>query len=124
MRKLFFVAVLFIAVLLPAMAFSQAVAQVTTVEVPGAKTAEYVAAVKALKPVIMKHDSNAKVRVWQATIAGAASNRISVVVEYPNLAAWAESGPKLIADPEFQAALRKFEGMGRKIISVTLATEM
>jgi len=123
MRKLIFVLVLLMATMLPTLAFSQSVAQVTTVEVPGANTAKYVAAVKALIPLITKHSPNAEVRIWQATIAGTASNRISVVVEYPSLAAWAEGGPKLTADPEFHKALRNFEGLGRKILSVSLATE-
>ena len=124
MRKLIFVLTLFIAITLPTLSFSQSVAQVTTVEVPGAKTAEYVAAVKALAPVIKKHSPSATVRVWQATVAGAASNRISVVVEFPSLAAWAEGTPKLVADPAYQSALRKFEGMGRKIVSVSMASEL
>ncbi|GMR23200.1 MAG: hypothetical protein BMS9Abin37_1610 [Acidobacteriota bacterium] len=123
MRKLIFVFILFMAVMLPTLSFSQSVAQVTTVEVPGANTAKYVTAVKALIPLINKHSPNAEVRIWQATVAGTSSNRISVVVEYPSLAAWAEGGPKLAADPEFHGALRKFEGMGRKILSVSLATE-
>ena len=123
MRKLVFVSVLFVAIMLPTLSFSQAVAQVTTVEVPAANTADYVAAVKALNPLIKKHGPNAEMRVWQATVAGTASNRISVVVEFPNLAEWAESTPKLVADPEYQSALRKFEGLGRKIVSVSMAME-
>ena len=82
-----------------------------------------VAAVKALIPLIKKHGSSAEVRIWQASVAGTASNRISVVVEFPSLAAWAEGTPKLAADPDFHSALRKFEGMGRKILSVSLVTE-
>ena len=121
MRKLIFVLVLFIATIVPTLSFSQSVAQVTTVEVPGAKTAEYVAAVKALAPLIKKHSPSSKMRIWQATVAGAASNRISVVVEFPSMVAWAES--TLYADPEYQSALRNFEGIGRKILSVSLSTE-
>jgi hypothetical protein len=109
--------------MLPTLSFSQSMAQVTTVEVPGANTAEYVAAVKALIPVIKKHGPEAEMRVWQAAIAGTASNRISVVVEFPSLAAWAESTPKVTADPDYHSALRRFEGMGREIISVSLAIE-
>ena len=123
MRKLIFVLVIFIATIVPTLSFSQSVAQVTTVEVPGAKTAEYVAAVKALAPLIKKHSPSSKMRIWQATVAGAASNRISVVVEFPSMVAWAESTPKLVADPEYQSALRNFEGIGRKILSVSLSTE-
>lgn len=124
MRKLIFIPVLLIAILAPTPSFSQSVAQITTVEVPGAKTAEYVTAVKALIPIIKKHNSDATLRIWQATIAGTASNRISVVVEFPSLASSAEGTPKLVADPEYPSALRKFESMGRKIISVAMASEL
>ena len=124
MRKFALITLVGVCLILPTMAFSQSVAQVNTVEVPAAKAAEYVAAVKALKPLIKKHSPGATMRVWQATIAGPMSNRISVVVEFSSMTAWAEGMTKLQADPEFAKALAKFAALGRKIVSVQVATEM
>ena len=118
------IVVLFIATLLPAFTFAQSVAQVTTLEVPADKTADYVEALKTLIPILRKHSPRSNTRIWQATVAGSASNRITVIVEFPSMLAWAERGPKMNADPAYKKALEVFEGMERRILSVSLHTEL
>ena len=112
-----------IAALAPAAQASQPVAQVTTLEVPAEHVDAYVAALKKLVPILRKHSPKSSTRIWQNTVAGSDTGRIVVVVEFPNMVAWAERGPKMNADPEYHEALKRFAGMGRKVLSVVLMTE-
>ena len=108
---------------LPAVSRGQAVAQVTTVEIDAAKVPAYLAGLKKIEPIIKKYSSSASMRVWHSTVAGPNSNRLSVVVEFANLAAYAEAN-RFTSDPEYQKLVREFEGMGRKIVSVSLLSDV
>ena len=119
------IGLLVVAVLLmPALASAQAVIQVNTIEVDASKVQDYLDGLKKLEPILGKHAPSAKLRVWQSTVAGPNSNRVSVVLEFSNAVAWAEGIQKVQSDPAFAGFLRGLEATGRKIVSVSLATEV
>ncbi len=123
MRKFPLCLALLAFVFLASLSYAQPVAAVTTVEVPAANVQDYLTALKGIEPLLKKHSSTAKMRVWRMTFAGTVSNQLVVVVELESLAALADYG-KMYSDPEFKTALRTFEGLGREIVSVTLATDV
>ncbi len=109
---------------LPTDASAQAVAQVNTVEVPAGKTADYMAGLEKILALIERVVPEAEARVWQATIAGTSSNRISVVTEFDSVEAWAVGTSRLVADPAYQPLIGELEATGRTVVSVSLATEI
>ena len=124
MPRLLGVLILLGLLFVPALSAAQSVAQVTTVTVDAAKIPEYTAAVMKLEPIMKKYAPSAKFRIWRTTIAGPASNRVSVVVEFASSEEWGKAIAQFNADPDYQKALRNFEGMGREILSVSMAVEI
>ena len=109
---------------LPTDASAQAVVRINTVEVPAGKMADYMAGLEKILALVERVAPEAEARVWQASIAGTSSNRISVVTEFDSLEAWAAGVSKLRADPAYQPLIEELEATGRTLLSVSLATEI
>ena len=109
---------------IPTTASAQAVAQVSTVEVPAGKVDDYMAGLEKILALIERVSPEAEARAWQATIAGTSSNRISVVVEFDSREAWAAGTSRFQSDPAYQPLLGELEATGRTLLSVSLATEI
>jgi hypothetical protein len=64
-------------------------------------------------------------RVWRATLAGAGTDELSIVTEYPNVAAWADANTKLAADEEAAKFARDIEASGiRTVVDRSLLVEV
>jgi hypothetical protein len=62
----------------------------------------YLARVKKLQGVMTRLKIDGNIEAWQVTAGGQTTGTTAVVLEYPNLAAYAESTTKTQADAEFQ----------------------
>lgn len=90
---------------LAAAAHHERVLQVITVEVKPGKLDRYRQEVKKLAGVLARVGSSGKLRMWEATAAGADTGSILVGIEYPNSAAWAADSAKAQGDAEWQKLL-------------------
>jgi hypothetical protein len=106
---------------------SAAFAQKTTVgRVVAVKTdnvAAYLQALEQGKEIMKKIGVTQQLRVWQATFAGPNAGSIVVVIEYPNIAAFADADAKTRADKDYQAWLKGLEKI-RTIVSDSLYREL
>ena len=80
--------------------------QVVSVRVAPGKMEKYLGKVKQLDGILRRHQSPAKVRVWNTTVGGPDTGNTIVGLEYPNAAAWAADSGKLQADSEWQKIVR------------------
>lgn len=62
----------------------------------------YMARVKELQGVMNRLEAGGHVEAWQVTAGGPTAGTTFVVIEYPNLVAYAESTTKAQGDPEFR----------------------
>lgn len=92
------------------------VVEVTVVKVYGS-TIEYLEKLRAIIKVIKKHEPEAEVRIYQAAFAGPMYGQIHISTRYPSFAALAAANPKIIADPEHDAAVEELAAVKREIIS-------
>ncbi len=93
-----------------------AVVEVTVVKVFGS-TSEYLEKLKAIIKVIKKHEPEAEVRIYQAAFAGPMYGQIHISTRYPSFAALAAANPKIVGDPEHDAAVEELAAVDREIIS-------
>jgi NIPSNAP len=105
-----------------AAADSNTVLQVTAVQVKPGQMDAYLAKVKQLQAIIKRLGTPGTTRVWEATLAGDDSGTVVVGVEYPSLAAYAESTSKVSADPEWQKMMAGLDDM-RTVVSRSLYRE-
>jgi hypothetical protein len=105
-----------------AAADSNTVLQVTAVQVKAGQMDAYLAKVKQLQAIMKRLGGSTTTRVWEATIAGDDSGTVVVGVEYPSLAAYAESTTKVSADAEWQKMMADLDGM-RTVVSRSLYRE-
>jgi len=94
-----------------------------TVEVEAQDLAGYLKEVERGKALFKKVGSPAQIRVWRAKYAGEAAGRITVTVEYPDLATLAADEKKFQTDPELKTWL---EGLDRyrRVLSDSLHYEL
>lgn len=92
------------------------VVEVTVVKVYGSTT-EYLEKIGAIIKVIKKHEPAAEVRIYQAAFAGPMYGQIHISTRYPSFAALAAANPKIVADPEHDAAVEELAAVKREIIS-------
>jgi len=95
---------------------AMAVVEVTVVKVYGS-TSEYLEKIGAIIKVIKKHEPRAEVRIYQAAFAGPMYGQIHISTRYPSFAALAAANPKIISDPEHDAAVEELAAVKREIIS-------
>ena len=88
-----------------AVADSNKVLQVFTVQVKPGQLETYVDRVNTLQGIYERLGLSATNRVWQATLAGDGVGTVVVGVEYPSLTAFAEGEKKVQADPEYQQVI-------------------
>ena len=93
-----------------------AVVEVTVVKVYGS-TSEYLEKIGAIIKVIKKHEPRAEVHIYQAAFAGSMYGQIHISTRYPSFAALAAANPKIISDPEHDAAVEELAAVKREIIS-------
>lgn len=62
-------------------------------------------------------------RTWQASIAGPATGRLVVVLEFESLSAYASGFSKVQADPGYQKVFKELQGL-RKLISASLMQDV
>ena len=105
-----------------AAADSNTVLQVTTVQVKAGQMDAYLAKVKQLQAIIKRLGTSGTTRVWEATLAGDGTGTVVVGVEYPSLAAYAESTTKVSADSEWKAMIASLDDM-RTVVSRSLYRE-
>jgi hypothetical protein len=123
-RSLALVSVFCFGLVLPCLAAadSNTVLQVTAVQVKPGQMDAYLAKVKQLQAIMKRLGGSSTTRVWEATIAGDDSGTVVVGVEYPSLAAYAESTAKVSADAEWQKMMADLDGM-RTVVSRSLYRE-
>jgi hypothetical protein len=78
---------------------------VTGVGVKSGKLDDYLAALGKAGKITERLGSTGKLRVWRATLAGTATGRIAVGVEYSDLATYVAEDAKLNADADWQKVL-------------------
>ena len=93
-----------------------AVIEVTVVKVYGS-TSEYLKKIKAIINVIKKHEPRAEVHIYQAAFAGTDYGKIHITTRYPSFQALAIANPKIVSDPEHDAAIEELAAIKREIIS-------
>lgn len=93
-----------------------AVVEVTVVKVYGS-TSEYLEKIGAIIKVIKKHEPRAEVHIYQAAFAGSMYGQIHISTRYPSFAALAAANPKIVSDPEHDAAVEELAAVKREIIS-------
>jgi len=81
--------------------------------------AAYVHEVDALQALLKKTGTPARIRVWQATYAGADTGAVVVTIEVSNLAALAKLNDTMKTNTEIAAEMKKIVGM-RKAVSDSL----
>ena len=106
----------------PAAAGPDTVLQVTAVQVKAGQMDAYLAKVKQLQAVIKRLGASGTTRVWEATLSGDDTGTVVVGIEYPSLAAYAESTAKVSADPEWQKLMAGLDDM-RTVVSRSLYRE-
>lgn len=62
-------------------------------------------------------------RTWQASVAGPATGRLVVVLEFESLSAYASGFSKVQADPGYQKVFKELQGL-RKLISASLMQDV
>jgi hypothetical protein len=105
-----------------AAADSNTVLQVTAVQVKPGQMDAYLAKVKQLQAILKRLGASGTTRVWEATVAGDDSGTVAVGVEYPSLAAYAESTSKVSADAEWQKMMAGMDDL-RTVVSRSLYRE-
>ena len=105
-----------------AAADSNTVLQVTAVQVKAGQMDAYLAKVKQLQAITKRLGTPGTTRVWEATLAGDGTGTVAVGVEYPSLAAYAESTTKVSADAEWQKLIAGLDDM-RTVVSRSLYRE-
>jgi hypothetical protein len=105
-----------------AAADSNTVLQVTAVQVKPGQMDAYLAKVKQLQAILKRLGTSGTTRVWEATLAGDGTGTVAVGVEYPSLAAYAESTTKVSADAEWQKLMAGLDDM-RTVVSRSLYRE-
>ena len=93
-----------------------AVVEVTVVKVYGS-TSEYLKKIGAIIKVIKKHEPRAEVHIYQAAFAGPMYGQIHISTRYPSFAALAAANPKIVSDPEHDAAVEELAAIKREILS-------
>lgn len=79
-----------------------AVLQAVAVQVQSGQLDTYLKRVKSLQGVMERVGGAGTLHAWRATLAGQASGTVFVAIEYPSLAAYAESTSKVQADAEWK----------------------
>jgi hypothetical protein len=105
-----------------AAADSNTVLQVTAVQVKPGQMDAYLAKVKQLQAILKRLGTSGTTRVWEATLAGDGTGTVAVGVEYPSLAAYAESTSKVSADAEWQKMMAGMDDL-RTVVSRSLYRE-
>ncbi len=117
-------AALSLAVPQTAIAEGPPVLQVIVVEVEPADREWYLERVKKVQGIVERLGLSG-FRVWRATLAGTSTGALAVVIENPNLAAFAANSTKLQADSEFQKWVKEMQKAGRsKAISNNMWVEV
>ena len=62
-------------------------------------------------------------RTWHASVAGPATGRLIVVLEFESLSAYANGFSKVQVDPGYQKAFKELQGL-RKLISASLMQDV
>jgi hypothetical protein len=91
-----------LALVLSTSAWAQVVMQSVTVRVNPGQMSTYLERVATLQGVMDRVGGGGRVQVWDAMLAGTASDNTLVAVSFPSLTAFAESTTKAQADPEWQ----------------------
>ena len=105
-----------------ASADANTVLQVTAVQVKAGQMDAYLAKVKQLQAIIKRLGASGTTRVWEATLAGDGTGTVVVGVEYPSLAAYAESTTKVSADAEWQKLMAGLDDL-RTVVDRSLYRE-
>ncbi len=74
--------------------------------------------------IATKAGSQGKQRVFNVAFGGTSSDSVVIVVEYPNMAAFADSFTKVGASPEFQKLSSEFRAAGIRLISRSIMIEI
>ena len=127
-RRMALLAVLAAVVGLPAVSAAQAQApaerQVILVEVQPGQLDAYLQRLSQLT-AIQKRLGVPAARIFQATLAGPNANTISIVTDYPSLAAFAANTAELQADAEFQSWIEELQKAGiSRLVSNSLLVEV
>jgi hypothetical protein len=85
------------------------VLQAVAVDVAPGKLDTYLERVKQLQGVITRLGSKAQMRAWRSTLSGEQTGTVFVTLEFPNLAAFADTTSKTGADPEWQKIIGGLE---------------
>ncbi len=119
-----FLAVSWLVLSVPSAAFADAntVLQVTAVQVKPGQMDAYLAKVKQLQGITKRLGTPGTTRVWEATLAGDGTGTVVVGVEYPSLAAYAESTTKVQADAEWKTLMAGLDDL-RTVVSRSLYRE-
>ncbi len=106
----------------PVFADDPAVMQLFLVDAQGDVTG-FVEVTQRLNAIADKHQLKGTSRVVQATIAGAQSGLVSVVVEYPDFASLAQALATMGSDPEVQQIAGETQGKFR-LVSRSIWTDI
>jgi hypothetical protein len=101
------------------------VTQVIVLQMPnGSSIPKLVDIAKRAQVIAMKAGSTGKARLWNLAFAGPEAGHVIIAVEFPSMAAFAESGAKLQTNPEWQKMNADAEAIGVKVVSASLAVEI
>ncbi len=65
--------------------------------------------------IAKKYDSTGTARVWLSTLAGANTNRVVLVTEYPSMVSMAQSNAKVLPSAESQQLAAEFAAAGMRV---------
>ncbi len=102
---------------------SDRVLQVVAVQVEPGELDTYLGKIKQLNEITKRLGTQGTTRVWRATLAGDATGTVVVGLEFPSLAAFAETSKKLQADAEWQKLIDSLAGI-RTLVSQSLYEEI
>jgi hypothetical protein len=100
-----------------------AVLLVVAVQVEPGQLDKYVEQVSKFNGIAERVQATARLRIWEADVAGDATGLVIVGVQYPDLAAYAADADKLEADAEWQKLVGGLDDI-RKIVSRTMYREL
>ncbi len=115
-------AILLLVCLASSAAFAQKATVLRVVVVKTDDPAAYAQEIEKGRQVMKSIGVQAQTRVWQARFAGPEAGAVVVSIEYPNMAAFADTVAKTNASSEYQAWLKGLDKI-RKIVSDSLYTE-
>ena len=112
----------------PAMAdhheMGEPAAAITFIFDSGGNPAQMVELAGRANAIATKAGGQGKQRVFNVAFGGTSSDNVVIVVEFPNMAALADSFAKVGASPEFQELASEFRAAGIRLISRSIMVEI